>query len=67
MALKYSPNTGNYPAYNLPGMSYLPKSFKCVFAATNYQANDLFKTGKKKEAKRMINLKLWTQSHDLSI
>lgn len=47
-APKYTPDTENYPAYNnhstLPGTLYSLKSWKCTFAATKHQANDLPKT-----------------------
>ena len=53
MAPKCTPNIKNYPAYyiynNLAGMLYSLKSFKCMFAATNCQANDLAKTGRSKK------------------
>ena len=48
MAPKRTPDIGNYPAYNnhssLPGVLFSLKSFKCIFTAANYQANDLPKT-----------------------
>ena len=48
MVPKYTPNTGNHPAYNnnsLPSTPYFLKGFKCTFTATNHQGNDLHKTG----------------------
>lgn len=44
MASKCSPSIGNYPLYsnhnNLPDALYSLKSFKCMFVATNHQANE---------------------------
>lgn len=44
MTLKYTPDIGNYPAFNknsgLPGVLYSLKCFKCMFAAANHQEND---------------------------
>ena len=41
---------GNFPVCNnhssLPVTLYFLKRFKCMFAATNHQANDLPKTGR---------------------
>lgn len=48
MILKNTPGIETYPAYNnhrsLPDVLYSLKSFKCMFAATNQQANDLPET-----------------------
>lgn len=48
MVLKYTPDTGNCPAYNncstFLGTLYSLKNFKCTFAATNHQVNNLPKT-----------------------
>jgi len=55
MALKCAPNVGNYPAYsysNLPGVLYSPKGFKCMFAATKHQANDLPEAGMTEKEQR---------------
>lgn len=56
-----TPNTGVCPAYNnhnhTPGALCLPKSLKCMFAATNPQANDLLKTGILKKTWGMTDLK----------
>ena len=45
MAPKYTLDIGNDLAYNnhdsLSGALYSIKSFKCMFTAANYQANDL--------------------------
>ena len=45
MALKGTPDIGNYPAYNshsnLPGAPCSLIGFKRVFTGVNYQANDL--------------------------
>ena len=45
MALKCTPNIGNYPAYNnhnnLHGALSSLKGFTCMFAVAKYQASDL--------------------------
>lgn len=64
--------SGHYPVCkshsNLPGTLYSLKSFKCVFAATNHQANNLPKTGTSdKEWKEWLISKLWTGSCGLRL
>ena len=58
MALKYTPNIGNYPVYNsyhnLPGALYSLKSFKCIFPSEN----DILKTGTSKREQRITDLKI---------
>ena len=45
MALKYTPNIGNYPfiVYIIISLGYyiLSKTLKCMFAVANHLANDL--------------------------
>lgn len=44
MALKCNLKIEKYPAYNLSGVLYSIKSFECMPAATNYEADDLHET-----------------------
>lgn len=72
MGPKYTINTGKYLAYDnhssLPGALYSFESFKCMFAATNQQANDLPKTRmSEKEQKEWLTWRMGTQCHDLWI
>lgn len=67
MALKCTPDIGNYPTYNnrssLPHVLYSLKSFKWMFKASNHQANHFPKNTMLERNKE--NNWMWIRSHDL--